>query len=72
MLFTVSLTPWRKKVKTVNDVMKKYFNKELPMANENNEDFENSNNVGFVIMSMLRAKLNVVALDIETVVSRLI
>ena len=22
--------------------MKKYFNKELPMANEDNEDFENS------------------------------
>ena len=39
--------------KYCSDVMKKHFNKELLLNRENNEDLENSTNVGFLIMSIM-------------------
>ena len=46
-----------KESKYCSDVMKKHFNKELVMTKEDNEAFENSVNVGFVIMIILMVTL---------------
>ena len=39
--------------KYCSDVMTKHFNKELVMTKEDNEDFENSTNIGSVIAIIL-------------------
>ena len=51
MLFTILFTI--EESKYCSDVIKKHFNKELVMTKEDNEDFENSANVGSVTMIIL-------------------
>ena len=43
--------------KYCSDVMRKYFNKELVMTKEENENFKNSTNVGSVILIILMLML---------------
>ena len=48
-----------KESKNCNDVLKKHFNKELAMTNEDNEDFENSNKCRICDNIYVRGKVKV-------------
>ena len=43
--------------KYCTDIMKKHFNKKPIMTKEHDEDFENSSNIGSVLMLMLMVML---------------
>ena len=44
-------------IKYCTDMVKKQFNDKLVMTKEDNEDFENSENIGFAIMFSLMVML---------------
>ena len=44
-------------IKYCTDIVKKQFNDKLVMTKEDNEDFENSENIGFAIMFSLMVML---------------